>query len=58
MEEVVLLRSELSDCLARVWSVLVRAEDTIGKLQVVSLLPELQVSSFEGADVSWSRPRL
>jgi hypothetical protein len=51
VKEVVLLRSELRDCLARVQSILVRAEDALGKLQVVPLLPELQVGSFKRVDV-------
>jgi hypothetical protein len=51
MEEVLLLRSELRDCLARVRDVLVRAEEALGNLQMVPLLPELVVGSFEHVDV-------
>jgi hypothetical protein len=51
MEAVVLLRSELRDCLARVRGVLVRAEDALGKLQTEPLVPELVVGSFECVDV-------
>jgi hypothetical protein len=51
VKEVVLLRSELRDCLAHVQSILVRAEDALGKLQVVPSLPELQVGSFKRVDV-------
>jgi hypothetical protein len=59
----VLLRSELHDCLARVQGVLVRAEDALGKLQTVPLLPKLVVRSFGRVDVcvlpmSRSRPWL
>ena len=48
MEQVVLLRTELQDCLARVGSVLANAEAALAKLQVVpimSLLPEIHVNS-------------
>jgi hypothetical protein len=47
VKEAVLLRLELRDCLARVQSVLVRAEGTLGKLQSVPLLPEFQVASWD-----------
>jgi hypothetical protein len=47
VEEAVLLRLELHDCLARVQSVLVRAEGALGKLKFVPLLPEFQVSSWD-----------
>jgi hypothetical protein len=53
VEETELIPSELRDCLAHVGSVLARAEDALGKLQVASvmpLLPELQDCSIvEGA---------
>jgi hypothetical protein len=45
VDEAELLRIELRDCLVRVGSVLARAEDALGKLQVAPLLPKLQVSS-------------
>jgi hypothetical protein len=51
MEDVRLLRSELRDCLARVRSVLVRAENALDKLQVMPLLPELHVGSMVHVDV-------
>jgi hypothetical protein len=55
VEEAMLLRSELRDCLARVQRVLVRAEDALGKLQVVSLVPELHVGPLENVKMcaSW-----
>jgi hypothetical protein len=53
VEEAELLRAELRDCLVRVGSVLARAEEALGKLQVASvapLMPKLQVDSVvEGA---------
>ena len=45
-EETELLRTELRDCVARVGSVLVRAEAALAKLEVVpdvSSLPQLQI---------------
>jgi hypothetical protein len=47
MEEVMFLRSELCDCIGLIHSDLVKVEDAMGKLQVVPLLPKLQVGSFE-----------
>ncbi|VAH47703.1 unnamed protein product [Triticum turgidum subsp. durum] len=54
-EETELLRTELRDCLARVESVLGRAEAALAKLEVVpavSLLPELQIGSPVGEEAS------
>jgi hypothetical protein len=51
VEEAVMLRSKLRDCLAHVHSVLVRAEGALDKLQLVPLLPELQVDTLECVDV-------
>jgi hypothetical protein len=55
VEEAMLLRSELRDCLACVQRVLVRAEEALGKLQVVSLVPELHVGPLENVKMcaSW-----
>jgi hypothetical protein len=46
-----LIRSELRDCLARVQNVLLRVERALGKLQLLPLLPRLEIDSFEHMDM-------
>jgi hypothetical protein len=56
-EEAMSLHSEHRNCLPSIQSVLVREEDSISKLQVVPLLPALQLGSLERVDMCGGREK-